>query len=66
MVLIKINVNFLSILFFFKARPCILTAPCRNGATCTNDNLGGYSCTCASGYTGINCQYGKLQVFSFE
>ena len=40
-----------------KALPCILTAPCQNGATCNNDNIGGYSCTCASGYTGANCEY---------
>ena len=42
-----------------QALPCVLISPCKNGATCTNDNLGGYSCTCATGYTGTNCQYGK-------
>ena len=44
--------------FYKKALPCILTAPCQNGAACTDDNIGGYTCTCASGYTGTNCQYG--------
>ncbi len=42
-----------------KALPCILTSPCQNGATCTNNNLGGYACTCVNGYTGTNCQYGN-------
>ena len=42
-----------------QALPCVLISPCKNGAKCTNDNLGGYSCTCATGYTGTNCQYGK-------
>ncbi len=45
-------------LFKKTALPCILTAPCQNGATCTNNNLGGYSCSCLTGYTGTNCQYG--------
>lgn len=43
----------------WKGLPCVLTAPCQNGAACTNNNLGGYSCTCVTGYTGVNCQYGK-------
>ncbi len=38
-----------------KALPCILNNPCQNGATCTNDNIGGYTCECATGYTGTNC-----------
>ena len=41
-----------------KALPCTLNKPCQNGATCTNDNVGGYKCTCATGYTGTNCEYG--------
>jgi len=41
-----------------KALPCILTGPCQNGATCTNDYLGGYTCKCVFGYTGTNCEYG--------
>ena len=43
-----------------KALPCVLSSPCQNGATCTNNNLGGYTCACATGYMGTNCQYGKL------
>jgi hypothetical protein len=29
--------------------------PCQNGATCTNSATG-YTCACAPGYTGTNCQ----------
>ena len=29
--------------------------PCQNGATC-RDEVNGYSCTCAGGYTEIHCQ----------
>ena len=42
---------------FNKALPCVLINPCVYG-TCTNDNFGGYTCTCLTGYTGTNCQYG--------
>ena len=34
--------------------------PCQNGATC-NDLVNSYYCTCAEGYTGTNCQTGKLK-----
>ena len=32
-------------------------APCLNGATCV-DQLGGYGCICADGYTGSHCGTG--------
>jgi len=32
--------------------------PCLNGAPCS-DRVNGYSCQCASGYTGTNCQTGE-------
>jgi len=34
---------------------------CLNGATCANDNKGGYKCTCDNGYTGENCEIGNSQ-----
>ena len=34
---------------------------CLNGATCANDNKGGYKCTCDKGYTGENCEIGNSQ-----
>ena len=37
---------------------CILHQPCQHGGTCAlnENNESGYSCTCAEGYTGVNCQ----------
>ena len=34
---------------------------CQNGATCYN-GLNEYNCTCAPGYTGTNCDVGKLSI----
>ena len=39
--------------------PCETSTPCLNNGVCTNDNLGGYKCTCLAGFSGINCQTGK-------
>ena len=49
-----------------KALPCILSNPCQNGATCTDDNQGGYTCSCKPGYTGVNCQIGNFNITQFE
>ena len=35
--------------------PCERQTPCRNGATCSNDGSGGYTCTCTPGWEGTNC-----------
>ena len=35
------------------------SSPCVNGGTC-NDNVNHYICMCTSGYSGINCETGKL------
>ncbi len=44
-----------------KVLPCDLNPEqCKNGATCANDNLGGYTCTCLNGYTGGECENGNL------
>ena len=37
---------------------CVLSVPCKNGATCINE-LGGYRCICAAGWSGQNCTVGK-------
>ena len=34
------------------------SAPCQNGGSCT-DEEDGYFCTCADGWTGAECQFGK-------
>lgn len=44
--------------------PCAQNNPCVHG-TC-NDNVpsvGSLSCTCATGYTGTNCEYG-IKIFN--
>ena len=33
--------------------------PCENGGNCT-DGVNEYLCTCISGYTGTDCETGKL------
>ncbi len=45
----------------FEALPCDLNPnQCQNGATCANDNKGSYTCTCENGYTGTDCENGKV------
>ena len=40
---------------------------CENGGTCTNE-VGSYTCNCASGYTGSTCSDGllKLKLMSYH
>ena len=38
-----------------------LSSPCMNDATCT-DNVNSYTCTCADGYTGTNCETGMSNI----
>lgn len=45
------------------------SSPCSNGGTC-NDQVNEYSCTCASGYSGLGCAQGayffkKINYFYF-
>ena len=35
------------------------TAPCQNGGTCT-DMVNSYSCSCATGFEGDNCEAGII------
>ncbi|KAI0224471.1 hypothetical protein LSAT2_024539 [Lamellibrachia satsuma] len=30
--------------------------PCQNGGTCTDGGVNTYTCSCAGGYNGVNCQ----------
>ena len=36
-----------------------LSSPCENGGTCSTPQLNMFSCKCAAGYTGTNCESGK-------
>ena len=36
-----------------------LSSPCENGGTCSTPQLNMFSCKCAAGYTGTNCDSGK-------
>ncbi|XP_051914405.1 IgGFc-binding protein-like [Hippocampus zosterae] len=38
-----------------RASPC-LSSPCQNGGTCNDINNTSYSCICAPGYQGFNCE----------
>ena len=38
-----------------------VSAPCQNGGTCT-DHVNSYLCQCAPGYSGLQCQTGKVTV----
>jgi hypothetical protein len=44
------------------------SSPCQNGGTCGELAAGtpGYSCTCAAGWTGTECQTGKLRVTTYR
>lgn len=35
---------------------CTHHKPCKNDATCTNTGQGSYTCKCAAGFTGTNCE----------
>ena len=34
---------------------------CKNGGQCI-DEVGGYSCNCTKGYTGVNCEAGMISM----
>jgi hypothetical protein len=35
---------------------CIKDEPCKNGATCVDDNKGDYTCNCKAGFRGKDCE----------
>ena len=51
------NQTVVIVVFFSDVNEC-LRNPCQNGGKCTNSK-GSYSCSCAAGYEGKNCDKGK-------
>ena len=48
----------LSLSFFVDVDECTTVKPCKNGGQCRNTR-GGYTCVCASGFVGKNCEQSK-------
>ena len=55
------------VLYIYNLFYCVMTftdidegasGPCQNGGTCI-DQVNGYQCQCAPGYTDLQCQTGK-------
>ena len=51
------NTTFVKHIFFLEIDECT-EEPCRNGATC-QDGFQSYTCYCAEGFAGEQCQIGK-------
>ena len=37
---------------------------CQNGGTCA-DAVNSYTCTCVAGYTGYDCETGKIKILKY-
>lgn len=58
-------------LYFLAFKNACGKGPCKNNATCQSGFTSkGYRCSCTSGFTGENCEYGKQEkstlTFSFD
>ena len=42
-----------------------LSQPCRNGGSCI-DGVNSYTCQCALGYTGTNCEISEYSNITYE
>ena len=47
--------------FFQDINECSTNDPCKNGANCTN-TIGGFQCSCASGFDGKYCDQGNVYI----
>ena len=50
--------SILTLSFIAAVPPCSLS-PCKNGATCVSSGGTSYTCQCAIGFSGTNCDTGK-------
>ena len=48
-----------------QVRPCIVKKTCQNNGECIEDSLG-YSCRCTNGYTGTNCETGRINRIYYQ
>ena len=48
-----------SVMCFVELKACA-SSPCLNWGTCSNEPFYQYKCSCAPGFTGSNCETGKL------
>ncbi len=39
--------------------------PCQNSATC-HDGVNSYTCSCATGWTGVNCESGEYTLADLD
>ena len=51
-------------IIFSDVNECDIIGPCQNGGTCQNSD-GAYSCDCAPGFTGPNCESGNFNSVKF-
>ena len=51
------------LIFIFEDIDECVSAPCQNGGSCI-DQVNGYLCQCAPGYTDLQCQTGKFRASS--
>ena len=54
------NKCFSFLVFLLDVNECE-SSPCMNNATC-NDDVDGYTCNCADGFTGTHCETGTIMV----
>ena len=53
----------MKIYYFFSDINDCSPNPCFNGAVCI-DGINRYTCNCAAGYTGVNCETSKPQYYN--
>ena len=53
-----ISIHFDTLIFIFSDIDDCTGKPCQNGGTCT-DGVNGFTCKCATGYTGTKCEISR-------
>jgi hypothetical protein len=58
------NLHWIYICFLPDINDC-MPNPCQNNGVCS-DRINNYTCQCAAGYDGNNCEYSKLKQLQFQ